>query len=261
MFCHPIPARRRISFTQVGETKNFRLYAPGAQSHDGVMKDEPAPATCPKKLGPVLISISTAAVVAFSPPVRAQQSPATEAKPKATESETPIPGELPAKIEFLGRFAQNYTLTFSSKPDEVRFQVTREQTANYARATSIPKIGETTQDGKVRLEKYVEKSGKNGLGIEVDTSELVVIWLETGQEYTLVRRVPVTIPTYFAKLRMPATDNSPMEEDYIREGDQFTHPSDPKLKYRLAEIQMEKATVEFTDAEGTLRKAAIALEE
>lgn len=178
-------------------------------------------------------------------------------KTPAPESEKAIPGELPVKLEFDQRFAQNYILTFSGKPDAERYQITREKTANYPRDTSIMKIGEKSRDGKIRLEGFEEKEEVNNLGVKVDASEISITWLETGKKVTLVRRIPHTIPTYFARILSGASAGGPAWEEYIKEGSEFTIPARPDVKLTLAAVENEQVHIEFRDADGKLRRSTV----
>jgi len=170
----------------------------------------------------------------------------------ATAEEEPTPAELPVAIEMLGRFSQNYTVTFAAKLDAERFQITRENTANYPRATFVVKLDEETRDGKLRVEGFTQKEAINPVGIRMDASELEVTWLTTGKKATLVRRIPETIPTYFAQLKAEGW------EEYIKAGDSFSVPSKPKIEFKLVKAEPEAAHVEWRNADGKLRSSKIA---
>ena len=175
----------------------------------------------------------------------------TQEKP-APADEKPTPGKPPVAIEMVGRFAQNYTVTFKAKLDAERFQITREQSANYPRETFVVKLDEETGDGKLRIDGFTQKEAVNPTGVRIEASELEVTWLPTGQKATLVRRTPETIPTYFVRMK------TALWEEYIKVGDSFSLPSKPKIRFQLVKAEAEAAHLEWRDAEGKLRSAKIA---
>jgi len=153
------------------------------------------------------------------------------------------------KLSLLGRFSQNYTLTFSSQLDPERFQITREQTANFPRDTSIMRIGETSTDGKFRLDKFEKKEGLNDLGVTVDKSEVTITYLETGKQEVLVRQEPKTIPTFYAQLKFELS-GKPSWEDYVKLGDTFKLPIDPETEYKLISVEPDEAEITYQPQPG-----------
>ena len=185
-------------------------------------------------------------------------SPVLSQTDQAKQEEAIPGGVLPAPLEFVQRFSQNYNLTFAAQLDAERFQLTREQTANYSRQTHVLKIGDTSADGVFRVDKYEKKEGISALGVIVDTSELTITRLETDEQFVLTRKVTETLPTWYAKLRRPnGAGTNGVWEEFIKLGDSFNLPESPKKKFTLVSAEKDQVTLEFRDASGKLRSAEL----
>ena len=125
------------------------------------------------------------------------------------------------KLYFVERKQTSYKIEFMAMPGENKFQVMRHPTpAHPAPLNFIKSLGESSEDGMIRFDSFQQKQGKNKLGITTDMSELTVTYLPTNQQYTLVKRVPLAIPTYYAILEFGLGGGGPMEP--IKGGDFFT---------------------------------------
>ena len=153
------------------------------------------------------------------------------------------------KLYFVERKQTSYRIEFQATPGENKFQIKRHPTSAYrAPMTFIKALGETSDDGVIRFDSYQQKEGKNNLGITVDMSELTVTYLPTKQQFTLVRRVPMVIPTYYAILEFELDKKGAMAP--IKQGDFFTLSIDPDTKYKLVDIQEEEAQISYETEPG-----------
>lgn len=148
---------------------------------------------------------------------------------------------------FKSRQQQLYKIKFVAIPDTKRFQLTRIPSVKWPnRQTFLLKIGETSTDGQLKIEKFTEKQARSPAGVFVDASELNVTFLETGRKVILVRNVVEQIPIYFGEFR---SKNSSGTSFYIKEGDSFDIPGSSE-KWILKEVKKESCIISRKTEEG-----------
>lgn len=159
------------------------------------------------------------------------------------------------KLVMVARRQQDYMVEFAGTPGESSFQLTRHPTRNYGRATFIKRMGEITDDGKLKLEKFEEIEELSSNGIRVDASKLTVTYLETGETVDLVRRKQTSIPTYFLEVSYKL---GPLEKEYYKIGEEIVLPNAPETKYKVVDILENEATISFLDATGSEKTLSLA---
>ena len=130
-------------------------------------------------------------------------------------------------------------------PDADRFQIIRHTTSKYKRMTFIMQQGEKSADGKFRVDGYIQRSATNKLGIKVEVSELSITFLPDGRTLKLGRRVKQIIPTYFAQFKLGQG-----EDFYVKKGDSFRIPSDPKTEYKLIDVKEDSVVISVKSKRG-----------
>lgn len=158
------------------------------------------------------------------------------------------------KLVMVARRQQSYVVEFVGAPDGNSYQVNRKQSSSYKRDVFINGLGETTDDGKLKLEKYEPLEAMSAAGIRVDASKLTVTYLETGATYEMVRGVDLTIPTYFLEL---AYKLEPLDKKYYKIGEEIVLPNDPDTKYKVVDIEENSATISYVDPSGSEIKLEI----
>lgn len=142
-------------------------------------------------------------------------------------------------LEFIARRQQNYVLEFAGRPDANTFQVTRHPSVKYRRETFLVEKGHESSDGMFRIDDYQELTAIKQ-GIEVDASALSITYLPDGSTHKLVRRVKLTIPTYFAEFGIEGKSSI-----YVKKGDTFSLPGTPDVNHQLIDVTEKKALVEL----------------
>lgn len=132
-----------------------------------------------------------------------------------------------SKLQFINRHAQLYRITFAAQPDENRIQLNRLPTARWERKTMIHRLGETSEDGQVRLEKLTG-------------NQLEITFLETGEAYQLEKRKTVEIPTWFAELQLDLPDEAPF---FVKLGEIFRLNREPEVSLKLEEVDEHRTLV------------------
>ncbi|MDA7920148.1 hypothetical protein N9B73_00200 [Verrucomicrobiales bacterium] len=147
------------------------------------------------------------------------------------------------KLLFGGREQQEYTLQFSARPDQERFQIKRVRTRKWPQDENFYlRVGETSDDGQFRLDSFEEKKAKNQFGIEVDAAVLTVTYLPKGGNYQLVKGVETVIPTYFALMQFKL---DPSFKEYVKEGDAFNLTIDSETKYRVVKVNEGSVVISY----------------
>lgn len=147
------------------------------------------------------------------------------------------------KIKMVDRKQQDYVLEFAARPDSERFQIKRVPSPKWPQADNFyMRVGEVSEDQQFRIESFEEKTARNNVGIEVDTSELTITYLPKGTTHKLTRRVQEPIPTYFAELEFLL---EPGKTFYVKEGDAFPILIDPETKYRVVKANADSVEISY----------------
>ncbi len=158
------------------------------------------------------------------------------------------------KLTMVARRQQSYVVEFVGAPDGNSFQINRQPSSSYKRDVFINGLGETTDDGKLKLESYEPLEAMSSAGIRVDASKLTVTYLETGEKFELVKGVKLTIPTYFLEL---AYELEPLDKKFYKIGEEIILPNDPDTQYKVVDIQENSATISYPDSSGSEKKIEI----
>lgn len=145
------------------------------------------------------------------------------------------------KLLFASRQQQLYTLRFAAKPDDERFQINRLPSQQWPRGENFyVRVGEISKDEQFRVEGFEERRAPNPSGIEVDASVVKITYLPKNEPWELVRNRNTEIPTYFADMKF-ALD--PSFQQYVKEGDAFALPIDPRTKYRVVKVEEDSVEI------------------
>ena len=147
------------------------------------------------------------------------------------------------KLIFASRQQQDYTLKFSARPDEERFQIMRMPSVKWPdRQNFLLKVGEISRDEQFRVESVEEKTERNASGVEVDATEATITYLPKQTNEVLVRNVEKVIPTYFAEMKF---ELDPQYREYVKEGDAFNIAIDPDTKYRVVKVNESSVLISY----------------
>lgn len=162
------------------------------------------------------------------------------------------------KLVMVSRQQTNYQIRFSGRPDSERFQITRMPGSDlvsdapglirdpkfrrYPRDDFYLRVGDTSEDGRIRLESFEEKRARNSSGIEVDATTLKITYVPKNETHEIVLRVDHQIPTYFAELEFLL---DPGNKFFVKEGDTFNLVLDPDTKYRVTKVEEETTSVSY----------------
>lgn len=158
------------------------------------------------------------------------------------------------KLTMVARRQQSYVVEFVGAPDGDSYQINRKPSSSYKRDVFINGIGQTTDDGKLKLESYEPLEAMSSSGIRVDASKLTVTYLESGEKFELVRGVTLTIPTYFLEL---AYELEPLDKKFYKIGEGIILPNDPDTQYKIIDIQENSAIISYPDSDGSEKKIEI----
>jgi hypothetical protein len=139
------------------------------------------------------------------------------------------------KLRLKEFISKPFRLKFNGTPDEGQtFQINPQGGRTQFRA-----IGEMIEGTPYKVVAHEKKSEKRN-EIDVDISELTIENTETGKSLVLVYRKEANDPTSFAKFLF-LYDNS---EFTVKKDDEFSLSPQPDLKYKLIDINDEKAVIQ-----------------
>ncbi len=171
--------------------------------------------------------------------------------PQKADSHPPYAGKLVMKK----RQSQVYRAVFAARPDDTKFQIKRVPTSRWPQPENFYlAIGDSSNDGQIRLDSFEEKKATNAIGISIDASVLSVTFLPMGTKHNLTRNVAEDIPTYFGELEFSL---EPGKTFFVKEGDTFPLAIDPGTKYRLVKVEENVATVSYELPSGEIKTVEV----
>ena len=106
--------------------------------------------------------------------------------------------------------------------------------------TQFLKLGDTIRGTRFKLMKFTEKYEPNKYGTDVDVSELTLEHGDTGEQLTLVKEKTAISPESVANFAYLWGG----ERDFpVRKDQEFSLPPSKEVKYRLVEVQPDKAVI------------------
>jgi len=153
------------------------------------------------------------------------------------------------KLQYLSHHQHDYILELSAMPDAERFQIIRHPSTIYERETYIMRVGETSSDGKFKINNQL------GIASATVTPDLLVTFLSDGRQFRLTRQKKVVIQNYYGRFKLTVDP----KEIYVKKGDVFRMPVGQDIKYRLINITPAKAVISYKDKQGKEEKFEIKL--
>lgn len=124
---------------------------------------------------------------------------------------------LTSKLRFVSQKGQFYCIRFDASTSEDRVQLRKISALLEVPNVWIRKTGETTPDGRIRVN-------------QIAGDRLKLEDLTTGRVYPLRRGETLELPTWFAELRLDLVGEKPF---FVKEGDAFRLEREPDVTYRL----------------------------
>lgn len=146
-----------------------------------------------------------------------------ETDPTSAESHPPFTN----KLRFITRRARRYQVSFDATPDESHAQLTRHAIEKWDRRVFFVKEGETTPDGELRVDRLTK-------------SEISLTHLPTNSQRVLAKREAITIPTWYAEMKLDLADQAPF---FVKLGERFSLPIDPDSFFVLSEVSESGAVI------------------
>lgn len=141
-----------------------------------------------------------------------------------------------AKLRIKGFTREAFRLVFASRTDDT-FGI---NTSDLKEPTQFLKIGDTIRGTAFKIVKFTEKHEKNQYGTELDVSELTIQNQESKDRINLVKEKIMTSPESVGTFVYLWGDR---RELTIKQGQEFSLPPQTDIKYKLIDVQPEKAVI------------------
>ena len=113
-------------------------------------------------------------------------------------------------------------------------------TTDLKEPTQFLKLGDTIRGTQFRIVKFTEKSEVNSIGTNVDVSELLLEHEATKEQLTLIKEKTAISPESVANFVYAW--GTPREFP-VRKDQEFSLPPHEEIKYKLVDVQPEKAVI------------------
>ncbi|MFV1993830.1 MAG: Amuc_1099 family pilus-like system protein [Verrucomicrobiales bacterium] len=148
------------------------------------------------------------------------------------------------KLALLQRTQTNYYLEFKAN-NHPSYQIER---AVPKRKTWFVKEDEKFGEDRFRVDSYEKAEGRTEQGITRDMSVLGVTDLVRGDQFQLILRQRLNLPTYFAQFQYSLGE---VVKFKVKEGDTFVVPSGDETRYKLLKVGEDTATITSLPAPGS----------
>ena len=113
-------------------------------------------------------------------------------------------------------------------------------TIDLTQPTQFLKIGDTIAGTRFKLIKFTEKYERNQYGTRVDVSELTLEQEQTKEQLTLVKEKVAISPESVATF---VYSWGQLREFQVRKDQEFSLPPVEEIKYKLVDVQPNKAVI------------------
>jgi hypothetical protein len=140
------------------------------------------------------------------------------------------------KLHLVSATEEPFRYIFSSRSGN-RFGI---NTIDESEATQFLKVGDVIRGTEFKVVKFTEKHARNQYGINADVSELLLEHQQSHIQVTLVKREVATSPQSVATFVYTWGGRREFE---VRKDQEFSLKPNEQIKYRLVDVQPDKAII------------------